>query len=371
MILRPSDIESMKKLTEIENIKSIVPLDCYLGIDQLPFKISVPMMLRTAFWAQNQGSYQRAEDILKDECGVFINDDTVRLITNHIGKLVFAEDQRKALKCYDMLLSGKFPHTCDRNGVLYIQTDGAALNTRLKDAQNSSWKENKLGLVFSTDHIHFWTDKKGERQHRIHKKEYTSLIGGVDAFKLLLLACAVRNGYGKFKKTVILSDGATWIRNMAEEIFPDAQQILDFFHLSENVYDFAKFVFSMDKTRYEPWAKDITKMLKNSDYLLVLRELAQFKDRALPNGVVNLHGYISNNIRNIDYKSYIEQGYFIGSGAIESANKTVLQQRLKQAGMRWNISSAQAILTLRAKYESNLWESDVNQFILQHYAQCC
>jgi hypothetical protein len=369
MILRPSDLESMKKLNESENTKSVVPLDGYLGIDKLPFKISVPMMLRTAFWAQNQCSYQRAENILRDECGVFINDDTVRLITNHIGALVFTEDHRKALKCYDMFLSGKLPYTRDQKGVLYIQTDGAALNTRLKDAGNSTWRENKLGLVFSTDYIHFWTDKKGERQHRILKKEYTSLLGNVDTFKLFLLSCAVRNGYGEYKKTIILSDGATWIRNMAEEIFPDAQHILDFFHLSENVYEFAKFIFSMDKTRYEPWAKDITKALRNSDYPLVLHELAQFKDRELPSGVVNLHGYISNNIHNIDYKTYIEQGYFIGSGAIESANKTVLQQRLKQAGMRWNVASAQNILTLRAKYESNLWECDVNQFILDHYAQ--
>ena len=120
---------------------------------------------------------------------------------------------------------------------------------------------------------------------------------------------------------------------------------------------------------YEPWAKDVIKSLKESDYPSVLRELSQFKDKSLPTGTVNLHGYISNNIRNIDYKSYLEQGYFIGSGAIESANKTVLQQRLKQAGMRWNIASAQNILTLRAKYESHLWEKEVNQFILHHYSQ--
>jgi hypothetical protein len=359
----------MRKLSESEKAKSVVPLDSYLGIDKLPFKISVPMMLRAAFWAQNQCSYQRAENILKDECGVFINDDTVRLITNHIGKLVFTEDRVKALKCHDMFLSGKLPYTRDKNGVLYIQTDGAALNTRLRDEGNSTWRENKLGLVFSTDHIYFWTDKKGERRHRILKREYTSFVGSVDTFKLFLLSCAVRNGYGEYKKTIILSDGATWIRNMAEEIFPDAQHILDFFHLSENVYSFAKHIFSMDKDRYEPWARDITKALRESDYPLVLRELTQFKDRESPPGVVNLYGYISNNIRNIDYKAYIEQGYFIGSGAIESANKIVLQQRLKQAGMRWNVTSAQNILTLRAKYESDLWERDVNQLIFDHYAQ--
>jgi hypothetical protein len=64
-------------------------------------------------------------------------------------------------------------------------------------------------------------------------------------------------------------------------------------------------------------------------------------------------------INSIDYASYLEKGYFIGSGAIESANKIILQKRLKQAGMRWNVDSAQSLLTLRAKRESGLWLTDV------------
>jgi hypothetical protein len=46
-----------------------------------------------------------------------------------------------------------------------------------------------------------------------------------------MFSLAVRNGYGKYKETVLIGDGATWIRSMKEELFPDAQQILDFSHL--------------------------------------------------------------------------------------------------------------------------------------------
>ncbi|MDR1622158.1 MAG: ISKra4 family transposase, partial [Synergistaceae bacterium] len=66
-----------------------------------------------------------------------------------------------------------------------------------------------------------------------------------------------------------------------------------------------------------------------------------------------------HNAANIDYPAYIAKGYFIGSGAIESGNKLVLQQRLKQPGMRWNVETAQSLLTLRAKAESDLWEKNV------------
>lgn len=53
----------------------------------------------------------------------------------------------------------------------------------------------------------------------------------------------------------------------------------------------------------------------------------------LPAGVPNILGYINNNINKIDYKEYKEKGYFVGSGAIGSGNKIVVQRRCKQAGM--------------------------------------
>ena len=68
---------------------------------------------------------------------------------------------------------------------------------------------------------------------------------------------AQHNGYGKFKNTVLISDGATWIRNLKEELFPDAQQILDLFHLKENTYELAKDVFNNDERQYMPWAENI------------------------------------------------------------------------------------------------------------------
>jgi len=274
---------------------------------------------------------------------------------------VFDEDMRTATRLRDQFAVGgvDFGGGRAKDGILYIQTDGAALNTRSKDDEGSTWRENKLGLVFSSDNIRYWTDAKGRKQHRIYKREYVSYVGGVDIFKWLLLSCAVRNGYGKYMKTIFIGDGATWIRNMVSELYPDAQQILDFFHLSENVYKFAKALFNMDEQRYRPWAEDLCERLKASKYDGVLCDLREYKEKPLPNSDINLYNYIENNIDNIDYAKYLQEGYFIGSGAIESGNRLVLQQRLKQPGMRWNEHTAQPLLTLRAKYESGLWEKDV------------
>jgi hypothetical protein len=342
-------------------------MDSYLGLSGLPFKITPTAMLKIAYWAQNQSSYRRAQDAISEALRITVDNDTIRSVTNYVGGMVFRNDCAKADEAFHALENGKLEYSQSTDGVIYIQTDGAALSTRLKDESGSTWRENKLGEIFTSKDIRYWTDCKGNRQHQILRKEYISYVGSVTEFKKHMLACALRNGYGQFKETVVLRDGATWIRNMVDELFPDAQQILDFYHLCENVYTFAKALFNMDESKYVPWAKDVCARLKASQYKLVLRELEPQKDSKPAGCPVNLYGYIRNNIKNIDYAAYLKKNYFIGSGAIESGNKLILQDRLKRAGMRWNTATAQAVLTLRSKAESNIWFRDVEQPFL---AQC-
>jgi hypothetical protein len=359
-VLRPKTKEDHVRLQEMEGVSTIVPLDDYLGISKLPFKMTVELMLEVAFWGQNQRSYKTAEAAISKALGVAVNDDTVRQVINALGSIVFENDLTVAGEVYGRLNAGKLSFPCrKKDGVLYLEADGAALNTRHKGDDGSTWRENKLGMVFSSDNIRFWTDKNGERRRRINKREYVSYIGSASEFQKHLLACAIRNGYGEYNQTVIISDGATWIRNMKDELFTDAQQILDFYHLCENVSTYAKHVFNMDESKYRPWTDRICLELKASRYEKVIAELEPLGKKTTRSCPVNLKTYILNNIKNIDYASYTKKGYFIGSGAIESGNKTILQQRLKNAGMRWNTSSAQYLLTLRAKKESGLWQRDV------------
>jgi hypothetical protein len=359
--MQPSDPESAKKLMEKENKSCVVPMDVALGIDVLPYKMTREMMCEVSFWAQNQSSFKAAEEIIYKVHGVLIGTTTIRKVANCVGKIIFERDTEIAHTIYEQMNS--IEYTKERKGILYIQMDGAALNTRTKDKDGSSWRENKLGLVFSSDNIRTKTSKKGEKTSKIIKKEYTSYVGSVNEFKKYLFACAVRNGYGKYEKVIILSDGATWIRNMCEELFPDSIQILDLYHLCENTYSFAKAIFKSDEKKYIPWAEDIIEKFKNSDINDALDIIKKYKNRKLPKGVVNLYNYVNNNIDRVDYKQYSDNGYYVGSGAIESGNKVVLQKRLKLAGMRWNEISAQYLLSLRTKYESRLWDNSVVKII--------
>ena len=365
-VLRPKSETDAKRLEELERLNTVVPIDDYLRLTDLPFKMTPEVMLNAAYWAQSQGSYQEAEDAIVRAYGYKINDDTIRKVTNLVGSIVFEEDCKQADKSFKLLNQGKlrFPSR-KKKGVLYIEVDGAALNTRSKDESGSSWRENKLGVVFSSDNIYTWTDHKGDKQRQLRKREYVSYVGGAHEFKKHVLFCALKNGYGDYESTVIVSDGAAWIRNMREELFPDALHILDYYHLCENVNTYAKFLFGQEPSQYSQWADSTCALLKASRYKDVLFDLEKRKKpQACP---VDLFGYIQNNADHIDYIRYIDEGLFIGSGAIESGNKSVLQQRLKQAGMRWNTQTAQFLLTLRAKYKSNLWVPEVERPILERF----
>ncbi|MFP3154955.1 hypothetical protein LQZ18_11140 [Lachnospiraceae bacterium ZAX-1] len=112
-------------------------------------------MLKIAYWAQNQSSYQRAEDAIAEALHIKINDDTVRQATNYVGNLVFQNDCKNAEDAFG-LLENTGPAIRKRSKhTLYIQAGGAALNTRLKDKEGSTWRENKLGEVFSTDSMYY------------------------------------------------------------------------------------------------------------------------------------------------------------------------------------------------------------------------
>lgn len=73
----------------------------------------------------------------------------------------------------------------------------------------------------------------------------------------MLFAAAARAGYGKISEIVVVGDGATWIWNMCEELFTDAVQILDFYHLSENIHGYAKFLYPEDEVNRKKWVKDV------------------------------------------------------------------------------------------------------------------
>jgi len=319
-------------------------------------------MIEIAFWGQNQSSFQKAKEIIKRIYNINISSNTVLKITEFIGKIVYDHNYEEALKIWNNRANIKM-NISRKKGTLYIQADGAAVNTRIEDKDGSTWRENKLGIFFSESDMH----KRKDKSNIINHKEYISYIGNVETFRILVFAKAVELKYWEYENIVFISDGATWLRNMINELFPEAIQILDKFHLIENTYEYGKFIFKDNMKKVEKLKDKIVGYCYSGEFNLIKKELKKYKDIPIPKTICNLPVYLNNNKDKIDYSTYEHNGWFVGSGAIESSNKVVVQLRLKQSGMCWSVEGANYIITLRCTKESNKW-SKIEKIVVEYFS---
>ena len=87
----------------------------------------------------------------------------------------------------------------------------------------------------------------------------------------------------------------------------------------------------------------------------MITRLERFLDLA-PALTTIIH-YFQQNAARMRYGTYRQQGYFIGSGAIESAGKQLSAARVKGPGMRWNVGDLNALLTLRCVFLEQSWQT--------------
>lgn len=314
--------------------------------------ITKDMAEEMAYSGQNCLSFEKGAENIKRYLKVEVSESTVRIVAERIGQITYEKDIERAKITYAKP-EESVPSVLEKDkkkGILYNYADGSMINTVEKDENGSTWHEMKLGLVYYDRN----SIKRGDGKKIITEKEYVAHFGGVDVFKELMFDASVRGGYGQIQETVCLGDGAPWIWNMFDELFPDAVQILDHSHLKENVYKFSKYLYPDNESKMVIFAESVMDKIDNGKVDEVINELPDVDE--LPPGVPNLKKYLINNRGRVNYPEYKEKGYHIGSGAVESGHKSVIQQRLKQAGMRWNRSGGQYIATLRAKSASNQWD---------------
>ena len=154
---------------------------------------------------------------------------------------------------------------------------------------------------------------------------------------------------------IALTDGGNGLEEFVDVYFPRAMKILDFHHATGHLATFAKLF------RPGPQAERLLSawchILKHAGGAQMIRVLERLdrkrmsgETQAEQDGLLN---YLRNNVHRMDYPSYLKQGWQIGSGAIESACKTVVNQRLCLGGMRWGEEGSNAVAHLRALYRSD------------------
>lgn len=233
----------------------------------------------------------------------------------------------------------------ERQGTLYVEADGSMILTR-----EESWKEVKVGRMFrSSDCV-----KTDEKQGWIKQSQYLAHLGDHHGF--IEQMDHLIESYGNLgNRLVFISDGAPWIRNWIYDSYSQATSILDYYHACQYLFEFAATHFT-EKAQAHKWVNGQQKLLLKSKVAIVLSNIRNLNpDRQAAQKIID---YYTANQARMDYKKYQQLGCgIIGSGAIESAHRTVVQKRLKLSGQRWTKKGAQNMLNLRVTQMNGKWDN--------------
>jgi hypothetical protein len=172
---------------------------------------------------------------------------------------------------------------------------------------------------------------------------------------------AAEVGMEAAEQWIALSDGGNGLEEFFDVHFPRAVKILDFQHVAEHLGTFAK-QFRSGPLAQRLWAA-WCHTLKHAGGATMIRVLERLDRKkmtpAVQEGHAGLLNYLRKNVERMEYPRYLKRGWQIASGAVESACKTVVNQRLCLGGMRWGEEGSDAVAHLRALYRSDAdqWEA--------------
>lgn len=282
------------------------------------------------------GVYRQASELADKLLGITVSDKQINRICNTYGYLLNEAIDKNIESVIPKLEEVK------EEDPTYIMMDGSMLFTR-----DSGWKELKLARVFHGSKV---IDIQRGRSE-IVETIYCSHLGSVNEFFPKL-----ERHLTSYKHLVVVGDGASWIWNWCEDNYPGCVQILDYYHAKEKLVILANGHFRNPEKK-KNWLNRQEQLLRDDGVYEVIKNVSRLgcRTEASKEAKTNLLRYYEEHEDRMQYKTFTEQGYKIGSGPIEAAHRSVIQQRMKLSGQKWSIDGANAVATLRCYSCSKSW----------------
>jgi hypothetical protein len=192
---------------------------------------------------------------------------------------------------------------------------------------------------------------------------YLAGFYSLDDLGLTLRRQAAQVGWDQLQQQVALSDAGAGLEDFFRKSFPRAERVLDLYHVCQHVASMASACHPRDEAAARCLAGTWRQRLKPEGGAAVReawRELSLRGWNAARKETYRRElGYFDNHAHRMDYPRYVAAGWHIGSGAVESACKRLVTQRLKGPGMRWSEQGSHALCHLTALFhsEDSQWDS--------------
>jgi hypothetical protein len=191
---------------------------------------------------------------------------------------------------------------------------------------------------------------------------YFARLTDSDTFGRLATVETQRRGTETAGTVVAVVDGAAWCQTFIDVQRPDAVRILDFPHAVGYLAAVAHAIEHASNVAARTWLTQQTEALRAGDVPAILTELERLlavTDAGEARELVRVaHGYLAARRAQLRYPDFRAAGYPIASGCVESANKLVVEARLKGSGMHWARAHVNAMLALRTVSCNQRWDED-------------
>ena len=288
--------------------------------------------------------FEKARGMLKRMRGVKVSEATVRRRTESNGAAYVALQEAEVGRIEEELPDA--PAGPDKQ---LLSVDGAMV-----PLVGGEWAEVKtlvLGIIGEP------VIEGGEQKVHASEMSYFSRLLEAERFTRLALVETHQRGVENAEQVIAVTDGAEWEQGFIDYHRADAVRILDFPHAAEYVWKIGTAVWGEETPETKKWLENQLKCLKHQGPAQVLPELRTLIE-AHPE-TPDLEGwlaYLEKREPHMQYPTCQERGWPMGSGAVESGNKLVVEARLKGSGMHWAREHVNPMLGLRNAVCSDRWD---------------
>ena len=323
------------------------PLDEELGL--LPGQVTPILyenLVRLGAWMP----FREATEMLKVFTGAEVSEFAVRQNSLAAGEAYVSEQSQEVDR-----LEKETPVAPEGANKALLSADGAYV-----PLVHGEWAEVKTVVIVEVSEKVWDAKTKGWVVHS-QNHTYFSRLAEAGNFDRLALVETQRRGLENAGKVGAVQDGAVWLQGFTDYHRPDALRILDFAHATEYISKIGQATFGANSAEQVAWLEKQLHQLKHTgpDQLLVeLNRLVKAHPEAQALKLPEALAYLEKRRAQMQYHLFVEQGFPIGSGAVESANKVVVEARLKGAGMHWARPHVDPMLALRNLVCNRRWEED-------------
>jgi hypothetical protein len=258
-----------------------------------------------------------------------------------------------------------------------VSTDGGRIRLREnkrgpktrkgRTRYHGAWREPKLCIIYVVD-------EQG-RQHQQFAPLIDGVLNGPDALFAMLALYLQELEIQAADQLLFVSDGAPWIWNripaLLETLGIDTQKVhflIDFFHAVQHLGRVAALRKDWSGRVRKRWFNRQRKLLRQGQVDQVIEAIRLLCRGRNSRTIRTQLNYFMKHRTHMAYHHIAQLNLPIGSGAIESAIRRVLNLRLKGPAIFWSKQNADALLMLRAFYKAGRWRQFISMTLSPVYA---